>query len=52
LVYIYQQEGDLEFVKGDIILISVKKENSDWWEGVVESTGATGTFPSNYVQEM
>eukprot|EP00727_Mastigamoeba_balamuthi_P008020 m51a1_g3839 hypothetical protein (231) ;mRNA; f:351100-351875 len=41
-----EQDGDLGFRKGDIIVIT--KEDGAWWNG--ELNGHAGAFPSNYVQ--
>jgi len=41
------EEGDLTFNKGDK-LVGVELEG-DWWTGKNPETGATGSFPSNYV---
>ena len=43
-----EQSGDLEFVKGDMVLCT--KMEGEWWEGRNVRTGKTGQFPSNYVQ--
>ncbi|KAI8373277.1 hypothetical protein BD560DRAFT_328204 [Blakeslea trispora] len=37
---------ELDLKEGDIIYVT-KKDNSGWWEGVID--GKTGIFPSNYV---
>eukprot|EP00126_Sphaerothecum_destruens_P009854 Sdes_comp20609_c0_seq1m15636 len=43
-----QQDGDLGFRAGDIIIITKKTLSSnDWWEG--ECKGKRGSFPANYV---
>ena len=39
----------LKFKKGDIITIT-QKEDGGWWEGTLD--GRTGSFPSNYVEEL
>lgn len=45
------QEGDLDFRKGDVITIVKRTENmEDWWTGRIGDR--TGIFPSNYVQVM
>jgi len=42
-----QEEADLSFRKGDLILI-LGKEYKDWWKGSLE--GRTGLVPANYVE--
>lgn len=44
--YQAQQEGDLSLRVGEIV--TVLKQEGGWWEG--ELNGASGVFPSNYVQ--
>lgn len=47
--YTAQSAGDISFRTGDRIEVVKKGENGDeWWTGRVN--GATGLFPSNYVQ--
>uniref|UniRef100_A0A3B3S449 Intersectin-1 n=1 Tax=Paramormyrops kingsleyae TaxID=1676925 RepID=A0A3B3S449_9TELE len=47
-MYTYEsnEQGDLTFQQGDVILV-IKKEG-DWWTGA--TAGRTGVFPSNYVR--
>jgi len=51
-LYDYEGESanDLSFREGDIISIIDKSDPSGWWEG--ELNGATGFFPSNFVEEI
>ena len=42
-----EQDGDLEFKKGDMIQVFHKKPN--WWKGKNLITGLVGIFSSNYV---
>ena len=43
------EEDDLQFKKGDIILVT--ESNGDWWTGEVEGgDGSLGIFPSDYVK--
>lgn len=42
------QDGDLVFAAGDVINILDESDASGWWQG--ELNGATGYFPSNFVQ--
>uniref|UniRef100_A0A3Q3F0V7 Osteoclast-stimulating factor 1 n=1 Tax=Labrus bergylta TaxID=56723 RepID=A0A3Q3F0V7_9LABR len=42
-------EDELSFNKGDLILVS-RQEDGGWWEGSLN--GKTGWFPSNYVREI
>eukprot|EP01126_Amoeba_proteus_P053435 TRINITY_DN6510_c0_g1_i23.p1 TRINITY_DN6510_c0_g1~~TRINITY_DN6510_c0_g1_i23.p1 ORF type:complete len:316 (-),score=94.21 TRINITY_DN6510_c0_g1_i23:301-1188(-) len=44
--YTADEEGELTFKEGDIILI-LSKDPSGWWRGRTE--GGEGDFPSNYV---
>ncbi|GCC28491.1 abl interactor 1-like isoform X3 [Chiloscyllium punctatum] len=48
-LYAYNKQSgdDLTFQQGEIIYVIAKSENG-WYEGVIN--GATGFFPSNYVQ--
>ncbi|XP_069034836.1 intersectin-1 isoform X5 [Lepisosteus oculatus] len=47
-MYTYEsnEQGDLTFQQGDMILVT--KKEGDWWTGVVGDK--TGVFPSNYVK--
>ena len=45
-----EQDGDLDFVKGDLIMCT--KTEGEWWSGRSVRTGKTGTFPSNYVDRQ
>lgn len=42
-------EDELSFSKGDLILVT-RQEEGGWWEGTLN--GRTGWFPSNYVREV
>lgn len=42
-------EDELSFGKGDMILVT-RQEEGGWWEGTLN--GKTGWFPSNYVREI
>ncbi|KAA1472993.1 DUF500-domain-containing protein [Dentipellis sp. KUC8613] len=43
------QPGDLPFIKGDVITITEKTDNTDtWWKGRVN--GKEGSFPANFVE--
>jgi hypothetical protein len=44
-----EEPGDLHFRAGDRIQIISKDTESQWWYG--QCNGATGIFPSNYVEE-
>ena len=35
--------------KGDIIRVT-NEIDAGWWEGVIDATGHSGMFPSNYVE--
>ena len=49
--YAGQEEGDLSFVKGDLIKVTSKNtEDGGWWRG--ELGGISGVFPSTYVQPV
>jgi hypothetical protein len=53
-LYDYQSpyEGDLNFRKGDIILI-LRKPYEQWWEGALAyNPREVGLFPANYVEEI
>lgn len=41
-----QEDGELEFKRGDIIEV-VERDDPNWWRGKVGSR--EGLFPSNYV---
>jgi amphiphysin len=43
-----EQDGDLEFVTGDLIICT--KTDGEWWEGRNVRTNKTGTFPANYTK--
>ncbi|XP_041105655.1 intersectin-2-like isoform X1 [Polyodon spathula] len=45
--YAAMKEDELSFSKGQLISV-LNKDDLDWWKG--ELNGATGFFPSNYVQ--
>lgn len=47
--YKAQNEDELSFEKGDVIVVLSKDEES-WWRG--ELNGVSGVFPSNYVSQM
>ncbi|XP_038078610.1 intersectin-1-like [Patiria miniata] len=47
--YVKQNDDELSFQKGIVVNV-ISKEDKDWWKG--ELNGATGVFPSNYVQEL
>ncbi|XP_023246440.1 intersectin-1 isoform X2 [Copidosoma floridanum] len=47
--YKAQNEDELNFEKGDVIVVLSKDEES-WWRG--ELNGLSGVFPSNYVSPM
>ena len=43
------EDGDLQFKKGDIIVVT-QFFKGGWWMG--ECRGQTGIFPSNYVKPL
>jgi hypothetical protein len=43
-----EQEGDLCFHEGDMIVLLDSGDPSGWWEGSLG--GTTGFFPSNFVE--
>ncbi|XP_031554222.1 growth factor receptor-bound protein 2-like [Actinia tenebrosa] len=45
-----EEEGELYFKKGDIIVV-IDKEDVNWWKGKNTSTGNIGLFPANYVRK-
>nr|XP_031841629.1 intersectin-1 isoform X3 [Nomia melanderi] len=47
--YQAQNEDELSFEKGDVIVVTAK-EDTAWWKG--ELNGVSGVFPSNYVSSM
>ncbi|KZC10712.1 Intersectin-1, partial [Dufourea novaeangliae] len=47
--YQAQNEDELSFEKGDVIVVTAKDEAA-WWKG--ELNGLSGVFPSNYVSPM
>jgi len=51
-LYTYQgeNEGDLSFNEGDIIMVLDQSNPDGWWEG--ELNGQTGFFPSNFVAQV
>ena len=44
-----QEEGELEFKRGDLIQV-VEKDDPNWWRGKLANK--EGMFPSNYVEEQ
>ncbi|CAB4002121.1 growth factor receptor-bound 2 [Paramuricea clavata] len=42
-----QEEGELEFKRGDIIEV-IEKDDANWWKGKLNNN--EGLFPSNYVE--
>ena len=42
-----QEEGELEFKRGDIIEV-IEKDDPNWWKGKLNNN--EGLFPSNYVE--
>jgi len=51
-LYAYQgeNEGDLTFAEGDVIMVIDQSNPDGWWEG--ELNGVTGFFPSNFVAQV
>ncbi|KAI3643361.1 hypothetical protein MP228_012916 [Amoeboaphelidium protococcarum] len=53
-----EQDGDLNFVVGDVIRVSVDNGTpldpsaAAWWKGTNLSSGLSGNFPSNFVKEI
>ncbi|KAL3194266.1 hypothetical protein MRX96_016398 [Rhipicephalus microplus] len=47
--FIGQQEDELSFQKGDVLVV-LSKEDSSWWKG--ELAGRVGLFPANYVEPL
>jgi len=47
--YNADKEDELSFTEGAIIYV-LKKNDDDWWEGVMD--GITGLFPGNYVEKI
>ncbi|KAH3744713.1 protein kinase C and casein kinase substrate in neurons protein [Pelomyxa schiedti] len=47
--YTGQEDSELSFVEGDIILVE-NKDPSGWWKGTLGAGGKSGLFPSNYVE--
>ncbi|RKO89287.1 hypothetical protein BDK51DRAFT_23398 [Blyttiomyces helicus] len=44
-----ERAGDLDFRKGDIVIVTVRTDSTnDWWTG--RCNGREGVFPANYVQ--
>lgn len=52
-LYTYKasEAGEASFKKGDTVSI-MNADDEDWWEAVVESTGAKGQVPSNHLKKM
>jgi hypothetical protein len=48
--YTAQRNDELDFVKGDEILVLVR-ENENWCLGELLKTRRQGYFPANYVQD-
>ncbi|KAL1436160.1 hypothetical protein MTO96_010898 [Rhipicephalus appendiculatus] len=47
--FIGQQEDELSFQKGDVLVV-LSKEDASWWKG--ELAGRVGLFPANYVEPL
>ncbi|XP_065297210.1 intersectin-1 isoform X4 [Dermacentor albipictus] len=47
--FIGQQDDELSFQKGDILVV-LSKEDASWWKG--EIAGRVGLFPANYVEPL
>lgn len=47
--YVEEENGDLSFKAGDIVMVTDKSDIDGWWEG--EYGGRRGFFPSNYVEK-
>ncbi|XP_037638975.1 intersectin-1 isoform X1 [Sebastes umbrosus] len=45
--YVAQNDDELAFLKGQVIMV-LNKDDCDWWKG--ELNGREGLFPSNYVK--
>jgi len=41
-----QEDGELEFKRGDIITVT-EKSDENWWQGTLN--GRSGMFPSTYI---
>ncbi|XP_038221368.1 intersectin-1-like [Zerene cesonia] len=48
--YTAQNADELSFEKDDIIAVTDRSQDPDWWQG--ELRGMTGLFPSNYVTKL
>ncbi len=48
--YSGENEGDLSFKEGDVIVVWDRSDPSGWWDG--EVNGVRGFFPSNFVEEI
>ncbi|KAL9548460.1 hypothetical protein MBANPS3_005673 [Mucor bainieri] len=44
-----ENEDEIKLMRGEYVTVIDHMENDGWWKGVSES-GATGIFPSNFVQ--
>ena len=44
-----EDEGQLAFNPGDVILVTTEGGQDEWWEG--ELNGQIGYFPSNFCSE-
>ncbi|XP_077486990.1 dynamin associated protein 160 isoform X3 [Amblyomma americanum] len=47
--FIGQQEDELSFQKGDVLVV-LSKDDASWWKG--ELAGRVGLFPANYVEPL
>ncbi|XP_077540159.1 dynamin associated protein 160 isoform X4 [Haemaphysalis longicornis] len=47
--FVGQQEDELSFQKGDVLVV-LGKEDASWWRG--ELGGRVGLFPANYVEPL
>ena len=49
--YLSEEDGNLNFKKGDMLYI-VSKDEGDWWQAIAKHTGRQGYIPKSYVKKL
>jgi len=49
--FVGQNEGELSF-EADELLLLIESDHPEWWFGALQSSGARGHFPKDYVQRL
>lgn len=46
-----EEEGEISFRKGDILIVT-EKPDPNWWVGFIDGDTVQGHFPSTYVEVL